>query len=573
MIVLGLSGALGHDPSAALLVDGEIVAAAEEERFVREKHAQGRMPLESARYCLEAAGVRPVDVDAVAFPYAPVSLLGPGRWHYAARHWYAPDRALDALVNGNRRFRRNRRRVLEAGVTLGIDWDRTAFRPVLHHLAHASSAYHLSGFDRRTAILSIDGKGEYATTFLGVGEGGLIEGRKEFYDPDSLPGAYGAMTEYLGFDMLDGEYKVMGMAPYGRADACDLSGLVRRTRRGFRVNTRLLNTVGLRRYREDGRGRYFGRALVRRLGPPRRGDAADDPYVHYAAAMQELYEECCLGLIDAWLSDVLAETGHIALAGGGALNVKLNQRILARPDVEALFVQPAAGDSGTALGAATYVAAESGDRLGRMEHVFLGPAFVTDACERAARRRAGVACRRLSNVVGETADLLAAGKPVAWFQGRMEFGPRALGARSILGCPSVAGIADRINAQIKYRERWRPFCPSILDRAAPDIIGTDHPAPFMTVTFDVTEAWKRRIPEVVHADGTARVQVVERRWNPRYYDLIEALEARTGNAAVLNTSLNRRGEPIVCTPDDALTMFLGCDLEFLVMENLLVTKR
>ena len=183
-----------------------------------------------------------------------------------------------------------------------------------------------------------------------------------------------------------------------------------------------------------------------------------------------------------------------------------------------------------------------------------------------------LSARRLGNVVSEAADLLAAGHPVAWFQGRMEFGPRALGARSILGCPSVVGISDRINAQIKFRERWRPFCPSILDRIAPEVIGSDHPAPFMTVTFDVTDAWKERIPEVVHADGTARVQIVERRQNARYYDLIEALETRTGNAVVLNTSLNRRGEPIVCTPNDALTMFLGCDLQYLVMEDLLVTK-
>ena len=308
------------------------------------------------------------------------------------------------------------------------------------------------------------------------------------------------------------------------------------------------------------------------LGPPRRGDAATEPYVHYAAAMQELYETRCLALIDAWLADILAETGHIVLAGGGALNVKLNQRILARPDVKALFVQPASGDSGTALGAATHVAAKHGDPLPKMEHVFLGPAFDTAACERATRARRGVVGRRLSNIEEYTADLLAAGHPVAWFQGRMEFGPRALGARSILGSPSIPGIADRINAQIKYRERWRPFCPSILDRVAPDVIGTDHPAPFMTMTFDVRDPWRKRIPEVVHADGTARVQVVERRLQPRYYDLIKALEARTGNAAVLNTSLNRRGEPIVCTPDDALTMFLGCDLKYLVMEDLLVTK-
>ena len=174
MIILGLSGALGHDPSAALLVDGEVVAAAEEERFIRDKHAKNRMPLESARYCLRAAGVAPSQVDVVAFPYAPISLASPARWHYARRYWYAPDRSLDALLNGNRRFRRNRRKVLDMGESLGIDWSRTRFEPVEHHLAHASSAYHLSGFDDKTAIMCVDGKGEYATTFFGYGEGGRI---------------------------------------------------------------------------------------------------------------------------------------------------------------------------------------------------------------------------------------------------------------------------------------------------------------------------------------------------------------------------------------------------------------
>jgi carbamoyltransferase len=175
-------------------------------------------------------------------------------------------------------------------------------------------------------------------------------------------------------------------------------------------------------------------------------------------------------------------------------------------------------------------------------------------------------------VPGETAEILAAGHPVAWFQGRMEFGPRALGARSILGCPSAPGIADRINEQIKFRERWRPFCPSVLDTVAADIIQTSHPAPFMTITFDVAEAWRQRIPEVVHEDGTARVQVVTREENGRYYELIEALERLTGNAVVLNTSLNRRGEPMVCSPEDALDMFFGSDLEYLVLEDFLVTK-
>lgn len=573
MIILGLSGALGHDASAALLVDGEVVAAAEEERFVRDKHAKNRMPLESARYCLRAAGVAPGQVDVVAFPYAPISLASPARWHYARRYWYAPDRSLDALLNGNRRFRRNRRKVRDMGEAIGIDWSRTRFQPVEHHLAHASSAYHLSGFAEKTAIMCVDGKGEYATTFFGYGEGGRIHRLKEFYDPDSLGGVYGAITEYLGFEMLDGEYKVMGMAPYGDADRYDLSRLIRSRGRGFEVDTRYVNTVGLRRYKENGVGFYFSDKLIDWLGPRRMGDVADEPYIHYAAAMQRMFEDWCLKLMETYLGDILAETGKLAFAGGGALNVKLNQRIVARDDVDELFVQPASGDSGTALGAATWVAAREGERLSRMTHVYLGPAYDDDACLEALEScREPVRWRRLEDVPAETAALLAEGHPVAWFQGRMEFGPRALGGRSILGCPSAPGIADRINEQIKFRERWRPFCPSVLDRVARDIIQTDQPAPFMTITFDVAEAWKARIPEVVHEDGTARVQVVERDAHPRYYALLEHMEQLTGNGVVLNTSLNRRGEPMVCSPGDALNMFFGSDLEYLVLEDYLVTK-
>ena len=573
MIILGLSGALGHDPSAALLVDGEIVAAAEEERFVRDKHAKRRMPIESARYCLSAGGIEPGDVDIVAFPYAPIPLSSPARWRFARGYWYAPDRALDALLNGNRRFRRNRRRVHAAGRELGIDWSTTEFVPVEHHLAHASSAYHLSGFEEKTAILGVDGKGEYATTFFGYGENGRIHRLKEFYDPDSLSGVYGAMTEYLGFEMLDGEYKVMGMAPYGDAERFDLSRLIRCDGAGFRVNTRYVNTVGLRRYKEDRVGFYFSPKLIDWLGPRRQGDAVDEPYVHYAAAMQQLFEGHCLELLETWLGDILRETGKLAFAGGGALNVKLNQRIVALPHVRQLFVQPASGDAGTSLGAATYVAAERGETLRKMAHVFLGPEFHNADCLAALERvadRAGY--RKLDDVPGEVAEILAAGHPVAWFQGRLEFGPRALGARSILGCPSVPGIADRINEQIKFRERWRPFCPSVLDRVAAEIVGTDHPAPFMTITFDVTPEWRERIPEVVHEDGTARIQVVERETSPRYYALLEAMERLTGNGVLLNTSLNRRGEPIVCTPGDALNVFFGSGLQYLALEDFLVTK-
>jgi carbamoyltransferase len=289
--------------------------------------------------------------------------------------------------------------------------------------------------------------------------------------------------------------------------------------------------------------------------------------------MQKLLETVALRLIDTHLSDVLRETGRICFAGGVALNVKLNQHIIARSDVNELFVQPAASDAGTAVGAAAYIAHALGDAIRPLRHVYLGPSFSTDDCR--------VACEdhpqrpvfeSVADAPAEAARLLAAGHPVAWFQGRMEFGPRALGNRSILGDPSRPGMADRINAQIKYRERWRPFCPSILDRAAADILQTRHPAPYMTLAFDVADHWKDRIPEVVHMDGTARAQVVTRATNPRYYALIEELEKRRGIPVVLNTSLNRRGEPIVCTPTDALDMFFGSDLRYLFMEDLLVRK-
>jgi carbamoyltransferase len=225
------------------------------------------------------------------------------------------------------------------------------------------------------------------------------------------------------------------------------------------------------------------------------------------------------------------------------------------------------------VGAATFVAAAENQSIEAQQHVYLGPSYSNEACIAACEQHAQKPTWvKLEDTVAKAADLLAAGNPVAWFQGRMEFGPRALGNRSILGNPTESGVADRINAQIKYRERWRPFCPSISDRVAEQIMQTDHPSPYMTFTFNVAEAWKTRIPEVVHEDGTARVQVVTADSNPRYYQLLDEMEARTGNPVLLNTSLNRRGEPMVCSPVDALNMFFGSDLEYLIMEDVLVTK-
>ena len=573
LTILGLSGALTHDPSAALYIDGRLVAAAEEERFVRDKHAKNRMPYEAARFCLDFAGIKPKDVDAVAIPFAPISLFGPARWHYAKRYWYAPDRGLDAILLGNRRYHRYHKRVEWCLQQLGFDLKKVSIVPVEHHLAHASSAYHCSGFKEKTAILGIDGKGEYATTFFGYGENGRIHKIKEFYDPDSLGGLYGAITEFLGFEMLDGEYKVMGMAPYGDPEKYDFSRLARFESGELVIDTELANVIGLRRYKENGKGFYFSRKLIDWLGPRRDGDVADEPYIHYAASMQKLFEDLALQMMDHYLGDILRETGRLAFAGGGALNVKLNQKIIARPEVRELFVQPASGDSGTAIGAASYVSVARGVPVEKMEHVYLGPAYSNeDVIAACARHPARPQWQKVDDVPQRVAQLLAGGQPVAWLQGRMEFGPRALGGRSILGCPSAPGVADRINEQIKFRERWRPFCPSMLDTVAPQMLKSEHPAPFMTFTFEVAEAWKSRVPEVVHEDGTARAQVLRREFNPRYYDLMLELEKLTGNGVVLNTSLNRRGEPMICSPRDALDMFFGSDLQYLVMEDILVVK-
>lgn len=573
MKILGVTGPALHDNSAALFVDGKLVAAAEEERFIRIKHARRRQPVEAIKFCLDYAGIEPSEIDVVAYPYVEVGLASKARWYYARRHWYAPSRAVRAIFDGNRHVRRTSAAVLQLLDELGIGARRVRFVPVEHHLAHASSAYHLSGFQEKAAIISIDGKGEYATTFFGYGENGRIHKIKEFYDPDSLGWFYGAITEYLGFEMQDGEYKVMGMAPYGDPEKYDLSSLIQYDRQSFKVNTNLINVIGRRRYQHNGKAYYFSPQFVDWLGPVRNGDHIDDPYVHYAAATQKLLEDAALALIDYYVGDIIRETGRLCFAGGVALNVKLNQRILEWPHVRELFVQPAAGDAGTSLGAASYVATRLGEPVRKMEDVYLGPAFTNAECVRACKaHECRPAWKLLDDAPSRAAAIIAEGNPLAWFQGRMEFGPRALGNRSILGNPSHAGMADRINAQIKYRERWRPFCPSLLDTAATDIIQSDHPAQYMTITFDVADKWQSRIPEVVHKDGTARAQVVSEATNPRYYRLIKEMERRTGNPVVLNTSLNRRGEPIVCTPTDALNMFYGSELQYLIMEDILITK-
>lgn len=571
LIVLGLSGFLSAEAAAAIYVDGELVAAAEEERFIREKHAKNKMPLLAARFCLKQAGIRANKIDVVAFPFAKISLTSPARWHFARRHWYAPDVALDAIFNGNRHYRESLGQVRQLLNQMGIDWKSVAIAPVEHQLAHASSAYHLSGFEGKTAILSLDGVGEYASTLLGYGEAGEITKRKEFYSPDSLGLLYASMTEYLG---LDAAHKVMASASYGDPYRYDLSDLASFDGKTLLVNNNLVNTTGLRRVKEGRRGYHFSRELIAKLGPRRSGMITDDPYVHYAAGTQQLLEDLTVQMLECYLDDVLEDTGQLVLAGSCAHNAKLNRRLLALPKVSALFAQPAAGDAGAALGAGAYACWLRKVRPKPMQSVYLGPDYTLEECIQACEQHSEKPIfKTLTDVPSAAAELIVAGEPVAWFQGRMEFGPRALGARSILGCPNEPGISDKINDQIKFREPWRSFSPSVVAQIVPEVIEEQYLPEFMNVSCTISAEWRKRIPEAVNRVGEACVHLVNESVNSRFYALLMAMEKLTGNAAVLNTSLNRRGEPIICTPYDALNMFFGSNLEYLFLENLLVTKR
>ena len=574
LITLGLSGAIGHDPAAALFVDGDLVAAAEEERFIRRKHARNELPYHAARFCMQYARISPADIDIVAIPHAPVSLFSRARWHYARRHWYAPDRAIDSIFNGNRRYRRHVRKLKVFLEQLHIPWGQIKFVPVEHQLAHASSCYHLSGFKGNTAILTIDSRGDYAVMLLAQGVDGEIRKIKEFYDPDSLSGMYAAITDYLGFEILDGEFKVMGLAPFGDSEKYDLSSLAEFNGKKFKVDNKLISTVGFRRYKEKSRGHYFSRKLVDMLGPRREGALVDDPYIHYAAAIQKLVEDIAAGLVTQYLYPILKDSGQLVFAGTSSMNIKLSQKLESLPSVKEFFVHPACGDSGTAIGAASYAVSKQGQDILPLKTVFLGPKFSKAQCINACRNhREKPQWQELENAPEKAAKLLVKGNIVAWFQGRMEFGNRALGNRSILGNPGKPGVNDMLNSRVKFRERWRPFCPSLLDTFAEEFLDSKLQPRHMCISVPVKEKWRQIFPGIVYCDGTTRPQVVSHDANPRFYQLLKYMEQKAGFGIVINASLNRPGESMICSPEDAVDMFIGSELDYMIMEDILVTKR
>lgn len=565
MIVLGVGGPFGHDPAACLLVDGEVVAAVEEERLVRIKHARDLPCGEAIRYCLDHAGITPADVDLVAYPWDPAKYHAE-KWRYARRVWRShPSRALRAFTEA---FARHPRKQLPASLAAaGFDLSKTKTEFVEHHIAHSAACTLFSGWND-CAVLSIDGSGEFVSTLIGEWRDGQLHKFREILEPDSLGNLYAGITEYLGFDPNDGEYKVMGMAAYGDPTKYDFSSILKKTPEGFRVEDGYVWVPRTAAYRD----KHFSQKLVDLLGPPREGDAADDPYIHIAAALQREVERVAVHLIETHLADSLKRHGRLCIAGGVALNIKMNRVLLDHPLVKEVFVFPAAGDNGTPVGAAAWAAHKHGEKIKPLKHVYLGPEYGPEEIE-AACRESEFAWKKSDDIIAEASDILAAGKVVAWFQGRTEFGPRSLGNRSIIGHPAFPGMTEEINTRIKFRERWRPFCPAILARFAPQILGSTHPAPYMVLSFRCAPEWKEAIREAVHVDGTIRPQVIDPVANPRFNALVEAFYAKTGAPGVINTSLNRRGEPMICRPREALEMFRNCALEYLVMGDFIVTRK
>jgi carbamoyltransferase len=593
--ILGLS-AFYHDSAAALVVDGRIAAAAQEERFTRIKH-DAAFPARAVDYCLREANLSPADVDYVAFYDKPLTKFERLLETYLA---YAPvgfksfRLAIPLWLKDKLHMRRTIR-----GALGSANRARLVFTD--HHESHAASAFFPGPFDR-AAILTLDGVGEWSTATFGVGEGARIRLIDHIAFPHSLGLLYSAFTYYCGFKVNSGEYKLMGLAPYGRPVYKDLilERLIDlRPDGSFWLDMRYFNycqglTMTNSRFHD-----LFG-------GPPRPPESAlEQRHMDLAASIQWVTEEAVLRIG----REVQRRTDakNLVLAGGVALNCVANGRLLREGGFDDVWIQPAAGDAGGALGAALFVWHQLLEKPrnpnGRdaQQGSFLGPRYSRDEIGRflAAKGIEAYRCESESELADHVANLLAEGKIVGWFQGRMEFGPRSLGGRSILGDPRSPAMQATMNLKIKFRESFRPFAPAILQERVADWFEFDpeHESPYMLVVAPVREdrrtpidpaslstmqddpdlrkrvnIVRSEIPAVTHVDYSARLQTVDAERNPRFHRLIEAFDRLTGCPVLVNTSFNVRGEPIVCTPDDAYRCFLATDMDVLVLEDFVIVK-
>jgi carbamoyltransferase len=567
MYILGLT-TLG-DSAATLIRDGQIIAAAEEERFSRVKHHSG-FPYHAVQYCLDEAKITIADVEHVALYWKP---------------WILRHKALQALKSLSISADMFRARV-ERGVAqvsesyLGMfrlpslireKYGRSNFKfhYLEHHVCHAASTFLVSPFET-SAILTLDGTGEETTTMFSRGMGRDVRPLRRVKLPHSLGQFYSAVTNFLGFDMFGGdEWKVMGLAAYGEPEYYDFFSKRVLTTNGnhdFHVNIRVLDHHLAKRYQ-------FSDEILSVMGPARRPDEEISvKHQNIAASAQRVLEDVVLHLLER----LHRETGeeNLCLAGGVAFNSVMNGRIINESPFKRIFIQPAAGDAGCSLGAAflTYHQVLKHPRSFQMEHAYWGPSFSKEECT-AALRSAGLRFEELPDeeLLPRVAQLIADGGIVGWFQGRMEFGPRALGNRSFLADPRRADMRDLLNQKVKLREWFRPLAPSMLEEASGLIFGKPYYDPFMVTVFTVVEEQRETIPAVVHVDHTARPQTVNRRTNPRYWGLIREFERLTGVPVLLNTSFNIQ-EPIVCRPQDAINTFCGASFDALVLENNLVLR-
>jgi len=576
--ILGINAYHGN-ASAAIVCDGRLVAAVEEERFNRVKYAAG-FPAAAIRYCLAEAGITLDDVDHIAIPRNPWARLGT-KLLYAVR---MP------------RFARERARVLAQFTSLpkalaqAFEVDpqriRARYHRVEHHLAHLASTFFVSPFEQ-AAVLSADGLGDFASTMWATGEGNRLRVHGAVAFPHSLGMYYTAITQYLGFWKFGDEYKVMGLAAYGEPAYLEEFRRILQSNAalGFRLNLAYFShhhTGPDMTWREADKtpqlGRIFSPYLEERLGPTRAPDQpVEQRHRNAAATMQACLEEVLFDL----LTTLQRRTGHraLCLAGGVAFNCAANGKIFDRTPFDQVYVQPAAGDAGLAVGAAYYVYHQV---LGRprtfvMEHPYWGPAYSQEQI-RAALERSSIASSEFQvtelpeeQLAKETAKEIAGGKIVGWFQGRAEWGPRALGNRSILADPRRAEMKDILNRRIKHREVFRPFAPSILEEATGEYFEKAYPSPFMALAYAVRPEKRKEIPAPTHVDGTGRLQTVSRSVNPRYWRLIREFANLTGVPVVLNTSFNEN-EPIVCQPEEAIECFLRTKMDVLVLGNTIVRK-
>src|SRR6202522_2674557 len=591
--VLGIS-AFYHDSAAALVVDGEIVSAAQEERFSRKKH-DARFPEHAIRYCLEAGGLNAAYLDSVVFYDKPVLKFERLLETYLmfAPSGFSSFRMAVPLWIREKLFQKDLLQSRLKELDPKTDW-AAKLRFTEHHQSHAASAFFPSPFEE-AAVLTMDGVGEWATTSLAHGRGNRLEILKEIHFPHSLGLLYSAFTYYTGFKVNSGEYKLMGLAPYGepRFTKQIFDHLIDVKADGsFHLNLDYFNYCAGLTMTNASFHRLFG------LPPRKASKPLTQHHMDIAAAIQAVLEEVILRLTRS----LAAETGisNLCLAGGVALNCVANGKVLRDGHFKNIWIQPASGDAGGALGAALAAHYQFHGQTrtlpacsDSMRGTYLGPEFSQDDIERRLRSvgaRFETLCE--CELTAKSADALAEGKALAWFQGRMEFGPRALGARSILGDARSPSMQSVLNLKVKYRESFRPFAPSVLRERVREYFNLDTDSPYMLLVADVVERRRRSmsaeeqklfgieklniprsdIPAVTHVDYSARVQTVHRDTNPRYHALISAFEQRTGCPVIVNTSFNVRGEPIVCTPEDAFHCFMGTEIEALAIGNCFLRK-